>query len=121
MRAVIDSDVLIDYLKGSAKAKAEMDRYARREISMISWMEIMARADSPDEEKACRAFLSTFTVHQLSVEIAGEAVELRKRFRIRLPDAIVWATARFHDCLLVTRNTKDFPLDEPGVRVPYRA
>lgn len=120
MRSVIDSDVLIDYLQGLEKAKVEIDRYARREISIISWMEIMAGADSPEEEKECRAFLSTFTIHQLSVEIAGEAVKLRQKFRIRLPDAIVWATARVNDCLLVTRNTKDFPTDEPGVRVPYR-
>ncbi|MEI6715978.1 MAG: type II toxin-antitoxin system VapC family toxin [Verrucomicrobiota bacterium] len=119
MRAVIDSDVLIDYLQGIENAKVEIDRYARREISIISWMEIMARADSPQEENECRAFLSTFTIHQLSVEIAGEAVRLRKKFRVRLPDAIVWATARVNDCLLVTRNTKDFSTDEPGVRVPY--
>ena len=120
MRAVIDSDVLIDYLQGLDNAKVEIDRYTKREISIISWMEIMAGADTPDEEKECRAFLSTFTSHQLSVEIAGEAVRLRKRFRVRLPDAIVWATARVNDCLLVTRNTKDFSVDEPGVRAPYR-
>ena len=119
MRAVIDGDVLIDYLQGIEKAKAEIDRYARREISIISWMEIMAGADSPEEEKECRAFLTTFTIHQLSVEVAGEAVRLRKKFRVRLPDALVWATARVHGCLLVTRNTKDIPMDEPGVRFPY--
>jgi len=119
MRAVIDSDVLIDYLQGLEKAQFEIDRYARREISIISWMEIMAGAESPEEEKECRAFLSTFTIHQLSVEIAGEAVRLRKKFRVRLPDAIVWATARVNDCLLVTRNTKDISTEEPGVRFPY--
>ena len=119
MRAVIDSDVLIDYLQGLEKARLEIDRYARREISIISWMEIMAGAESPEEEKECRAFLSTFTIHPLSVEIAGEAVRLRKKFRVRLPDAIVWATARVNDCLLVTRNTKDISTDELGVRFPY--
>jgi predicted nucleic acid-binding protein len=119
MRAIIDSDVLIDYLQGLEKAKMEIDQYPKREISIISWMEIMAGADTPEEETDCRTFLSTFTIHQLSVEIAGEAVRLRKKFRIRLPDAIVWATARVNDCLLVTRNTKDFSIAEPGVRVPY--
>jgi len=38
MRAIIDSDVLIDYLQGIEKAKRELDRYAKREISIISWM-----------------------------------------------------------------------------------
>ena len=119
MRAIIDSDVLIDYLQGHDKAKNELERYSKREISIISWMEILAGADSPEDEKACLEFLSTLTVHQLSLEIASEAVRIREAFRIRLPDAIVWATARSEGCLLVTRNSRDFPASEPGVRIPY--
>ena len=119
MRAIIDSDVLIDYLQGLEKAKRELDRYARREMSIISWMEVMTGADTPEEEKDCREFLSTFTIHHLSVEIASEAVDIRKKFRIRLPDAIVWATARANGCLLVTRNARDFSPKEQGVRIPY--
>ena len=119
MRAIIDSDVLIDYLQGLEKAKRELDRYAKREMSIISWMEVMTGADTPEEEKDSREFLSTFTIHHLSVEIASEALEIRKKFRIRLPDAIVWATARANDCLLVTRNARDFSTKEPGVRSPY--
>jgi predicted nucleic acid-binding protein len=119
MRAIIDSDVLIDYLQGLEKAKRELDRYAKREISIISWMEVMTGADTPDEDRDCREFLSTFTIHPLSAEIASEAVEIRKEFRIRLPDAIVWATARIGGCLLVTRNARDFSPKEPGVRIPY--
>jgi predicted nucleic acid-binding protein len=119
MRAIIDSDVLIDYLQGLEKARKELERYSKREISIVSWMEILAGADTPEEEKACLEFLSGFTIHQLSVEIASEAVKVRKAFRTRLPDAIVWATARSQGCLLVTRNSKDFPPSEPGVRIPY--
>src|ERR1035437_5962355 len=86
MRAIIDGDVLIDYLQGLNKAKSELDRYARREMSIVSWMEIMAGADSPAEEKACQGFLNSFTSHPLSIEVASEAVKIRKKFRIRLPD-----------------------------------
>ena len=119
MRAIIDSDVLIDYLQGLDQAKRELDRYSQREISIISWMELLIGADTPEEEKACREFLSTCTIHELSVEVATEAVQLRKQFRVRLPDAMVWATARTNSCLLVTRNSKHFSATEPGVRIPY--
>ena len=119
MRAIIDSDVLIDYLQGLEKAKRELDRYAKREISIISWMEVMTGADTPEEDKDCREFLSTFTIHPLSTEIASEAVEIRKASRLRLPDVIVWATARTNGCLLVTRNSRDFSPKEPGIRIPY--
>lgn len=120
MRAIIDSDVLIDYLQGVEKARDELARYPKREISILSWMEVLAGAETAKEEQDCRRFLSTFTVHPLSVEVAEEAERLRRTFRLRLPDAIVWATAKSQACLLVTRNTKDFPAREPGVRFPYR-
>ena len=120
MRAIIDSDVLIDYLQGVKKAKVELSRYSQRETSVISWMEIMTGADSPEEERLCRGFLSTFTIHQLSTEIASEAVRLRKEFKIRLPDSVIWATARVNGCLLVSRNAKDFGAGDPGIRIPYR-
>jgi predicted nucleic acid-binding protein len=39
---------------------------------------------------------------------------------MRLPDAIIWASAKRENALLVTRNIRDFPEHEPGVRIPYR-
>jgi predicted nucleic acid-binding protein len=44
---------------------------------------------------------------------------VRRIRRIKLPDAIIWASAQEHGRILVTRNIKDFPATEPGVRVPY--
>lgn len=119
MKAIIDSDVLIDFLQGVKSAQMELAKYRRREISIVSWMEVMAGAEGEEEEAGCRDFLATFVVHPVSSETAEEAVRLRRERRLRLPDAIVWATARVHGALLVTRNTKDFPLGEPGIRVPY--
>jgi predicted nucleic acid-binding protein len=69
---------------------------------------------------AIRAWLGSFDVIALDSAIANRAVEIRKQRRIRLPDAIVWASAEINSMLLVSRNTKDFPADEPGVRVPYK-
>jgi len=33
---------------------------------------------------------------------------------------IIWASARHAGVLLVTRNSRDFPPDHPGVRIPYK-
>jgi hypothetical protein len=84
-------------------------------------MEVLAGADGPKEEPATRQFLSRFTVRQLTLEIAAEVVLLRKKFHVRLPDAIVWASARVEGCLLVSRSSKDFPAEEHGVRIRYPA
>jgi predicted nucleic acid-binding protein len=53
-------------------------------------------------------------------QVAERAVSLRRSRRIKLPDAVIWASAQAHAMLLVTRNTKDFPADDPGIRAPYR-
>ena len=38
---------------------------------------------------------------------------------MKLPDAIILATARVHRPVLATRNTKDFAREDPSVHVPY--
>ncbi len=53
--------------------------------------------------------------------LARRAISIRREHRLKLPDAIVWASALGANALLVTRNTKDFPRDEPSVRFPYQA
>ncbi len=52
--------------------------------------------------------------------MAEEAAKLQRDRRLKLPDAIVLATARVTGRALATRNTKDFRDGEPGVVVPYR-
>lgn len=119
VKALFDTNILIDYLGGIGAAKKELARYEYRAISTITWMELLV-GTSEEDEPAIRAWLGSFDVITLDNDIANRAVEIRKAKRIRLPDAIVWATAQVHSLLLVSRNTKDFPADEPGVRVPYK-
>lgn len=119
VKALFDTNVLIDYLGGIGAAKKELGRYEYRAISTITWMEVLVGA-SAEEEDAIRAWLGSFDVIAVDGAIANRAVEIRKTRRVRLPDAIIWATAQVHSLLLVSRNTKDFPADEPGVRVPYK-
>lgn len=119
VNALFDTNILIDYLGGVSAAKKELARYEYRAISTITWMEVLVGTTAEDEA-AIRAWLSSFHVIALDSAVANHAVEIRKKKRIRLPDAIVWASAQVNSLLLVSRNTKDFPADEPGVRVPYK-
>jgi predicted nucleic acid-binding protein len=119
MRAAFDTNILVDYLNGVAGANAELARFDERVISVVTWMEVMIGA-APAEEAPIRAFLSGFEVVPIDADVADEAVRLRRERRLRLPDAVIWATARTQGALLVTRNTKDFPAGDPGVRVPYQ-
>ena len=118
VKALFDTNVLIDYLNGIDAADQELSRYPGKVISVITWMEVLAGA-APEEQGAVQAWLLSFEVMALGGAVAERAVAIRKARRIRLPDAIIWATAQVHSMLLVSRNTKDFPETEPGVRVPY--
>jgi predicted nucleic acid-binding protein len=119
VKALFDTNVLIDYLAGIDGAREELDRHRQRLISIVTWMECLAGARGEAEGDVIELFLREFTIVPVTRPIAREAVDIRRTRRIRLPDAIIWASARAESALLVTRNTKDFPAEAPGVRIPY--
>ena len=119
MRAVIDSDVLIDYLQGVTSAREELARYDRPACSIISFMELLVGSRTPAERQAAEALLASLERVELNEAVARRAVALRQTLRLKLPDAIVLASAENEGCILVTRNTRDFPANDPRVRFPY--
>jgi predicted nucleic acid-binding protein len=118
VKAVFDTNILIDLLKGRAEANNEVGRYSRLAISRISWIEVLTGARTSEDEHRVENLLSYFEMVELDEPVAREAISLRQQHRIRLPDAIIWATARLKDSLLVTRDSRDFPIGDPGIRVP---
>jgi hypothetical protein len=115
-----DSDVLIDYFDGVANAAEEFSLYERIAISRITWMEVLVGAPTDALRRVREDFLRLFPVIELDEAVAREAIKLRQEYKLKLPDAIIWASARLNNALLVTRNTRHFDPREPGVRVPYR-
>src|SRR4051794_8258852 len=119
MNILLDTNILIDYLLGNTEAGRELEQCNDCKISIITKMEVLV-GTSEEHEETIRGFLDNFTVIDLSKEIADIAISIRKEHRIKLPDAIIWATAKYCNSLLVTRNTKDFPAHAPDIKVPYR-
>ena len=119
IEAVFDTNILIDYLMGRDEAHQEFERYTRRAISIVTWMDLQIGSSNEDEADVIDLFLREFRVIEISRQVARRATEIRRRTRVRLPDAIIWATAQLESAQLVTRNTKDFPANDPLVRIPY--
>jgi predicted nucleic acid-binding protein len=119
MKAIIDSDVLIDFLQGLPQAREELSRYRQPHYSIISFMELHCGARNPAEHMAVDGLLRSLKRVELSEDVARRAVELRTTLRLKLPDAVVLASAEVEGCILVTRNTRDFPHHNPQVRFPY--
>jgi predicted nucleic acid-binding protein len=116
--ALFDTNVLIDYLRGLSPAREELGRYERKAISVVTWMEVLIGV-TPTTERGTRDFLDSFATIAVDERVAERAVFLRRTHRVKLPDAIVWGSAQVHSLLLVTRDVKSFPADEPGIRLPY--
>ena len=118
-KVLFDTNILIDHLSGIERAGKEIRCYQDRAISIITWMEVMAGSNSEDESRI-RAFLTVFRCLPITPDVAERTFALRKQRKLKLPDAIILATAEAADRLLITRNTRDFPADDLGVRIPYR-
>jgi hypothetical protein len=120
MPAVFDTNVLIDHLSGVPAAAAAILAHPDRYISRITWIEVMVGANRPGQTpERLRAFLSGFGVIELDSAISEASVAIRQTHKVKLPDAVVYATARSRGLPLLTLNTNDFPAGTPGVVIPY--
>jgi predicted nucleic acid-binding protein len=119
VKALFDTNILIDFLRGIPAARDELNRYDDKAISVVTWMEVMVGTPMA-AERGTRAFLDGFALVALDNKVAERAVTLRRKHRLKLPGAIVLASAQTQSMLLVTRDIKGVPVDDPGVRIPYR-
>ncbi|SMN10635.1 corresponds to STY3844 from Accession AL513382: Salmonella typhi CT18 [uncultured Candidatus Thioglobus sp.] len=118
MIAVFDTNILIDYLNGENRAKEEIAKYSQIAISIITYMEVMVGTQDT-HKKEIKKFLGGFQLFNFDEKMVNEIVEIRKTLKIKLPDAIILATARKNKAVLVTRNSKDFAKNKDVV-IPYK-
>jgi predicted nucleic acid-binding protein len=117
---LFDSNIIIDALNGYAEAAEEIRSATRRSTSIVCWIEVLAGCPTPEAERLARSLLEKFEVLDVDRPIAEQAMTIRRTLSLKLPDALVLATARALGVQLSTRNTKDFPAADPTIRVPYQ-
>ncbi len=118
-----DANIVIDALAGYPPARTEIERAvgldSRPWISRMAWIEVLSKGGEAMVQDAL-TFLSRFGLDEIDEEISRRAAALRReRPRLKSLDAIILATAQIRGRVLITRNTKDFPAEMPGIRVPY--
>lgn len=107
---VLDTNIILYFLGGRL---AEPLSPGPSTISVISELELLAYPGLvPSEEQRVRTFLAEIVVTELSQAIKGHAVDLRKRYALKLPDAIVAATALALDATLLTNDQRLLALTE---------
>lgn len=122
-RLLIDSGVLIDYLRGRAEATEYLEGSQEALlISVITVAELFAGVREGKERTALSAFLAAFETIPVDAWIAERGGLYRRDYgkshNTGLADALIAATAEQVQARLVTLNRKHFPM-LIDVRVPY--
>lgn len=113
MDYLLDTNFVINYLKGifEGGARKFTDSIINRTtfISVITRIELLGwgSIDAKDEI-IITEFISDCTVFSLEENIINRTILLRKTNKIKLPDAIIAATALEHNMQLLSHNIKDF-------------
>ena len=102
-RILVASDVLVDHLRGHRRFVRGKDDV---HVSTISRAELFSGRGT--EERRVRQLLDPMTELPVDRSVAGRAGRLRRTMSLRLPDALIAATAVEHRLTLVTRNVRDF-------------
>ena len=77
VKALFDTNILIDFLRGVHAAREELGRYQLKAISLVTWMEVLVGA-TPATERGTREFLNGFELVPIDQGIAERAVALRR-------------------------------------------
>ena len=123
---VIDTDILVDYFRKYEKSEKFLDNLKKEEtivyFSAITETELISGSECSKSEIKARVlhFLSNFTKIQVDNQIAVKAGDYRRVYGMRIPDALIAATAYATKSSLITRNIKDFErIEEITVKAPY--
>lgn len=112
---LLDTDVLVDFLRGHSEAVAFVNAHSARIIlSSIVVAELYAGVRGDREQAALEALVSLFRVVPVSGEIAKTGGlykrDYGKSHGVGLADAILAATAESENAELKTLNTKHYPM-----------
>ncbi len=122
-RLLLDTDVLVEYLRGRPKAIEYLEGLASDlSISVISVAELFAGVKGDEEERALMQFLLAFSILPVTEKVARLGGLYRREYRLShgtgLADALIAATAEENGLRFVTFNRRHFPMVSE-VTVPY--
>ena len=116
-KLLLDTDVLIDVLRGREAVKAFLEDAADRFVpccSVISVAELFVGM-YPEEERATRALLDGLVILPVTQEVAEVAGRFKRGTttrRLELADCLIAATAYVDGATLATGNVKDYPMSD---------
>ena len=122
---IVDTDVIIDLLKGNELAKNLFLELSYNEIyvSVITVAELLAGARNDKEIEIIKKLIAAFQVVDIDIETAIKAGLIKKEFNkshnIGLADSFIAACTMNINGQLITQNIKHYPMF-PNLKKPYK-
>lgn len=108
-RFLLDTNAIVSLLSGNRKLSALLDNADYVGISVISYLEFLAFDGLSDADLTCfSSFCARIEIVVLSHEektLIDQILDLRNHYRLKLPDAIIGATALSRKALLITNDS----------------
>lgn len=112
-RYLLDTNTAIYFLEGALPATSlpfiqsvldiECNLCIITKIELLGW-----QFPSAEKESNATEFINASTLYGLTDDIANQTISIRRSAKIKLPDAIIAATALVHGFELISRNETDF-------------
>ncbi len=124
---LIDTDVLIDHLRGEEKAREFLIRCKAADITILVSAVTKAELYSgvrPKEEEALNQLLNSMEEMVVDGQVAYHAGKYRQKYGsshgVLLPDALIAGCAKKAGATLVSLNKRHYPMRDIKVLVPYK-
>ncbi|WP_273445408.1 type II toxin-antitoxin system VapC family toxin [Neolewinella agarilytica] len=117
---LIDSNVIIEFLIGNLPSQGVswlIEKVNNQEhcISPINQIEVLGYNGEPDEMQRAELFINGSKSIPIDSQVVANTILIKRKKKIKLPDAVIAATAITHGLTIVTRNEKDFK-DIDGIK-----
>ena len=114
MRWLLDTNVVIDAFAGRPEAINAIKSAREADLEWIGYsaitrLEVLGFPElTAADEAGLQQLLAQFSEAPVTAPVIEKAIEIRRSVRIKIPDAVISATALIYSASLVTRNVRDF-------------
>jgi predicted nucleic acid-binding protein len=115
---IFDNNILIYISKNILTVADVLPVDVEPKISVVSYIEALGYAFATEKDKFYMEQICSLCQRlELTEDIVQQTVRLKSKYKIKLPDAIIYATASVQNTPLLTNNVADFTALDGNVQL----